>query len=151
MAAVFIPFENWPFTPAPMFAHYVGPETPRYRFIFKADLDDGTSKEVGYPSVGANWSLMRFFFKYIYGSAEPGSVFNVFPNDSKSDFEQRLTIFFKAFSKLYGLKHPQNSIRSIKLLVGKLAPSSKKIIETHEVGIFEQEGFSMTWSGKDQR
>ena len=98
--AVILPYESWPYTNAPMFAQYVAPETARYRFHLV--LESGAErKDLGFYSVGANWSLWRFFMKYVYGSADAKSVFSVFPADSPEEFTKRLTVFFAAFYREY--------------------------------------------------
>jgi hypothetical protein len=70
--ALIHPYEDWPYSSLPMYAHYVGEDTPRFKFVFVAELEDGREKEVSPYSIGLDYAAMRFFFKYVYGSVEPG-------------------------------------------------------------------------------
>jgi len=152
IAAVVGGFEDWPFTPAPMFAHYLGPGSERYSFTFKGEFSDGSTKQVGYYSVGANWSLLRFFFKYVYGAAGRKSVFTQFPADSKEQFEERLSIFFSAFAKEYERRNPASALKRLNLVVNKLLPEATAEGEAHRVGYYSvSEGrFRHTWpNGRD--
>lgn len=138
--------EDWPYTPAPMFAHYIDENTPRFAFNFTGEFDDGSSKKLGYYSVGANWSLMRLFFKYVYGAMDPGSVFEEFPNDNLASFETRLTRFFRAFTNEYSKRNMNTAkLIRIKLSVAKLAPKSNEELESHTVGFFENGSFKHSW------
>lgn len=135
LTATILGFENWPFTPAPMFAHYIDAETPRYAFEYRAHFENGTEAALNYPSVGAHWALNRFFFKYVYGSAEAESVFAEFPQDSVQAFEARLSAFFSAFVKMYAQRQniQPEELKQIDLLVHPLHDSMK---QAHFVGTF---------------
>ncbi len=145
LVAIICGVEDWPYTPAPMFAHYVDNSTPRYSFGFVAKLSDGSTKELGYYSVGANWSLMRFFFKYVYGSVDHSSVFEEYPSDTKSAFESRLTKFFSAFVTEYEKRSNGVKVSALILQARKLEPNSKKFLEFHEVGVFKDGAFTHTY------
>ena len=132
--AVLFEVEDWPLTPAPMFAHYVDSKTPRYRFSFDATFEDGSTKSLAYHSIGANWSLMRFFFKYIYGATPSGGVFAQFEEDSKAAFTERLSKFFQVFSSEYKRRHSKN-VDEIELWV-ELLDSENSPQSRHLVGTF---------------
>ncbi len=65
------PFETFPYTSAPMFAHYVGEDTPRYRFRFMAE-SGGEEQEIRATDLGlAGVEFTRYFFGHVYGSTDP--------------------------------------------------------------------------------
>ena len=141
--AVASSYENWPFTPAPMFAHYIDANTPRYAFVFEGIYEDGTTRKLHYNDVGAHWSLGRFFFKYVYGSVEAGGVFTEFSNDSKAAFEKRLSKFFTVFVREHNeqQRFKTGRIAQIRLLV---QPLDKDDDRPHEVGVYSSATKSFT-------
>lgn len=136
--AIIMPFENWPYTNAPMFAHYIDDKTPRYTFKFWANFKDSESTELGYYSIGANWSLPRYFFKYVYGAVGVTSVFNIYPDDTKVDFETRLSSFFSDFTKYYLARNTDKKerLQSISLYVARLSNVTNKPEEQKLVGTY---------------
>ncbi len=135
LLAITFAIEDWPLTPAPMFAHYVDSTTPRYRFVFNGELADNTQKSLGFYSAGANWSLMRYFFKYVYGATPSGGVFAIFESDSADAFSNRLGKFFKSFS-IEVEKRETVRLKHIELWLESLSEDNL----THEkklVGIFD--------------
>ncbi|MCB0336149.1 MAG: hypothetical protein KDD62_07575 [Bdellovibrionales bacterium] len=135
--AAAIPFEQWPLTNAPMFAHYVNQDTPRFAFEFKGENQAGEELSLGYYSVGAPWSLMRYFFKYVYGSQDFRSVFAHFSNDSPEEFKNRLEIFFTAFVKEYSERFPNTSpLVSVRLMLSRLGWDDDAVSDSTLVAIF---------------
>lgn len=135
--AMIFEVEDWPFTNAPMFAHYVGPQTPRYAFVFEATFSDGSKKELGYYSVGATWALMRYYFKYVYGAIPTGGVFSVYPHDTPSDFNSRMQRFFSAFVG-YMERGGAQKPTGVDIAVSKLGKNNE-VIDSHLVGHYHPE------------
>lgn len=119
LIAVALPAESWPYTNAPMFAHRVAPDTPRYAFVFTGQTRNGEEVELGYYSAGARWSLWRMFFKFVYGSAPQGGVFSVHPSDDRAQLEQRLSRFFTALVDRY---HDRPGVQPLGALALGVAP-----------------------------
>lgn len=66
VAVVALGTEDFPFTSAPMFAHYVGPETTLYEFRFEGVVGD-ESAELPYGELGyTKRNLMRGFASFFY-------------------------------------------------------------------------------------
>jgi hypothetical protein len=90
--------ESYPFTPAPMFAHYIGKKSNFYDFVF---IGEGDTAEASvfpkHPGHRNELAIKRFFFDRIYGSVEKNSPFWSNHSDDKEQFEQRLASFFKVY------------------------------------------------------
>lgn len=145
MAAVIVPnliavalqVESWPYTNAPMFAHRVAPDTPRYAFVFIGQTHAGSEVELGYYSAGARWSLLRMFFKFVYGAAPQGGVFSVYRNDDRVHFERRLSEFFAAFVERYHDRPNAQPLRAVVLGVAPLTGAENRRGATRRVGVFD--------------
>ena len=88
------PYETFPYTSAPMFAHYVGEDTPRYRFRFVTE-SGGEEHELRATDLGlAGVEFTRYFFGHVYGSTDPTTPFAIAGEDTPADFEARLSAFF---------------------------------------------------------
>jgi hypothetical protein len=89
--------EDFPFTSAPMFGHYIGKGTQFYSFRFIGEFD-GVEKVLP-PRLGKNSEIatLRFFFSKIYGSCEELSPFGNHPDDSSRRLEERLATYFKGY------------------------------------------------------
>ena len=97
VAAVITPYEEFPYTSAPMFAHYVDKEaTARFALRFIAEMNDGrpdaqiTPRQLGVAGV----PFSRYFFSHVYGSTDPRSPFG-YRADTPAAFEQRNEVFFE--------------------------------------------------------
>ena len=89
------PYETFPYTSAPMFAHYVGEDTPRYRFRFVAE-QGGKETEIRATDLSLDGvEFTRYFFGHVYGSSDPDAPFAVAGEDTPADFEARLSAFFR--------------------------------------------------------
>ena len=89
------PYEIFPYTSAPMFAHYVDEATPRYRFRFVTE-GGGEEHELRATDLGlAGVEFTRYFFGHVYGSTDPTTPFAVAGEDAPADFEARLSTFFR--------------------------------------------------------
>lgn len=150
--AVVAPFEDWPYSNMPMYAHYASAATPRYRFTFLAELGDeggpATVREVTSYSIGIDYAIMRYFFKYVYGSVEVApSHFRIYPDDTEQQFTDRLGRFFAVYAREYAAKHPEQHLRTIRLQVGHLRWQDNAVDQIHEVGAYAVAAhrFTHTW------
>ena len=138
LVAIAVPFESWPYTNAPMFAHRVAPDTQRYAFVFEGRRDDGGVVELGFYSAGARWSLMRYFFKFVYGAAPAGGEFCVYPDDDRAALEKRLGEFFTVFAERYRDREPAGAhLARIVLRLARLEGADNDRVESWRVGVFD--------------
>lgn len=139
--------ESFPFTPAPMFSHYVGDDENFYDFVFTG-LGD-TVEKVLIPTHTEHknqLAIKRYFFDKIYGSVEKNSPLWDNQNDTKEAFEERLSGFFRVYFK----NLENNNIKHIRLEV-KQYDHHYFEISSHLVGSFDisTKHFTKTW-GKNQ-
>jgi len=130
-----------------MYAHYVDRNTPRYKFLFVGELDGGERQLSAYD-VGVDYAAMRFFFSHVYGSMEgTASPFNRFPNDTKAEFEQRLSRFFAAFARRHRQRFPHPGLTGVRLQVARLRWDDNSVDELHEIGRHDVRSgrFTHTW------
>ncbi len=138
LVAVAIPAESWPYTNAPMFAHRVAPETPRYAFVFAGQTRAGDFVELGYYSAGARWSLLRLFFKFVYGAVPAGGAFCVYPDDDRTRLEERLSRFFEVFVDRYHARRADaEPLRSLVLGVTPLQGASNQRGAMRRLGVYD--------------
>jgi hypothetical protein len=148
LAALVVPYEEFPYTSAPMFAHYASANTPRYHLRFVAEVD-GADREVIAPSMlGAPGTpLARLFFGHVYGSIEPSSPFGVRGPDTPAAFEARLSRFFGAVVTVLERRDPTwQRPTHIRLDAVRLTPDNRD--ETvHTVGYYSVAAgrFTHTW------
>lgn len=112
--AVLGPYEDWPFTSAPMFARYQTPEDPVFELSFFAEDPSGVSFELeplqhlGLGELG----FRRHFFSRYYGSTDPQHPSWHLPGDAEATFRQRIAAWMKlvvvAYTKQRG--HPPRRI-----------------------------------------
>lgn len=94
---VFLGRESFPFTSAPMFAHYIGPETPLFYFEFNGVTQEGALLPIAPDKLGRNERLLiRYFFSYVYGSTHPNRVFGLPEGNTPEIFAERMRRFFRA-------------------------------------------------------
>lgn len=135
--------ESYPFTPAPMFSHYVGDNSKFYDFEFIAEGD--SFERVVNPEHSEHrnqLAIKRFFFDRIYGSVEKNSPLWDEENDSRRKLEKRLSSFFKVY-----FKHLENSDIKVIRLVIKEYDHNYTAIESHQAGSFSfsNKHFIHTW------
>jgi hypothetical protein len=132
---VVLGIENFPFTCAPMFAHYVNPETPLYIYKFEGirnlKRELVKSDENGRPES----VFMRQFFSKVYGSKYPVSPFGYHPDDSPEAFTLRMNEFFKHYGR-YLLENKKKNYERIELILDKVDPSGKKL-NSYLLGYFD--------------
>ena len=135
--------ESYPFTPAPMFTHYVDEKSNFHEFLFFGESDTGEVKLK--PRHQHNTSVVsqnRFFFDQIYGSVEHNYPIGTVKEDSEKAFEARLTQFFNTY-----FDYPEAShIQQIKLVVNQY-DNNYKLTDAHIVGIYDSKTkqFTHTW------
>lgn len=93
--AIVGPYEDWPFTSAPIFAYYVAPGSPVYDILFHAEDTDGRSWPIrSFRDLGmGELSFKRLFFGKYYGSTDPRYPDGHHPNDTPEAFAARLGDF----------------------------------------------------------
>lgn len=90
--------EDFPYTCAPMFGHYIGEGTRFYNFKFIGEFEGGEERPL--PPRLADLSeigTMRFFFSKVYGSCDEISPFGNHPGDTTEKLEERLSRYFKRY------------------------------------------------------
>lgn len=139
--------ESYPFTPAPMFSHYIGDTTKFYDFVFIAEWDSFERVVDPEHSEHKNQlAIKRFFFDRVYGSVEKNSPLWNEENDNKEKLEKRMSNFFSVY-----FKHLQNSdIKSIRLEITEY-DHNYTAIASHQAGsfFFSTKHFIHSW-GKNQ-
>jgi hypothetical protein len=150
--ALFIPYEEFPYTSAPMFAHYVGDNTPVYRFRFIGEFqDERVAREIRAADLNMNGvPFSRYFFGSVYGSIDPLSPFGRYVSTTPAEFEQRLTTFFGSLTTV--LKKQSQAewpLSRIRLEVVRLNRENRDSI-IHTVGYYDvaSDHFSHTWRNK---
>lgn len=140
--------EDFPFTCAPMFGHYIGPGTTFYNFKF---IGEFPGEEKVLPSkigrveeIGA----MRYFFSKVYGSCDEMSPFGNHPGDTPQQLEERLGKYFKSYLRVLpeaGLKDA-TGLQRLRLEVWRY-DSQDKVDDKHVVGYYSPatEKFTHEW------
>jgi hypothetical protein len=153
-AALIRPFEEFPYTSAPMFAHYVDKETtPRFALRFVAEMSR-TDREIpitpghlGVPGV----PFSRHYFGQVYGSTDPHSPFGSHGDDTRPAFERRNAEFFARVALVLRRRDPGlwKSLARIRLEAVRLGPFGRDA-EIHVVGYYDVEAqrFTHTWRGR---
>jgi hypothetical protein len=150
IAALVHPYEEFPYTSAPMFAHYVGPETPRYRFRFAAEFADGRpAVEFRGPDLGLRGvEFTRYFFSTVYGSVHPHSPFAPHRQDTPAAFEARMTRALADMATVLRRRDPARwqGLAGVRLEVVRLGAGNREV-DAHEVGVFSLDSgrFVHTW------
>ncbi|WP_143091056.1 hypothetical protein [Thermoflexibacter ruber] len=136
---VIIGDEDFPFTCAPMFGHYVGDETQFYNFKFIGEFE---SKEEFLPPKLTNvdeLSTMRFFFIKVYSSCEETPPFGTYKNDNWEKLSNRLSIYFKSYLKVLAKNQQINlaDLKSVRLEVWRYGKDKKEIDAKNVVGHYD--------------
>jgi hypothetical protein len=144
------PHEEFPFTSAPMFAHYLGEATPRYRFLFTAEFDDSRSpQEVRGAQLGvAGVEFTRYFFGKVYRSIDPDSPFTGPGSDTPAAFEGRMTTFLGRMAAVLQRRDPVRwrGLQRLRLEVVRMDARNHPV-DVHEVGVYQVSAgrFFHTW------
>lgn len=103
LRAVLGPYEDWPFTSAPMFARYQTPGAPVFELSFYVEDADGVAVELdplGHLGTG-ELGFRRYFFARYYGSTDPEHPSWHLPGDDRAKFEQRIAEWMKLTVSVY--------------------------------------------------
>lgn len=126
--------EDFPFTCAPMFGHYVGTETDLYVFKFVGVKDNSRvfikAEENGRPES----VFTRQFFSKVYGSTDTLSPFSSYLDDSPDKFNQRMNDFFIAYWTFLSRKKNKD-FDQIDLILEKVS-STGKPLQSYLLGYF---------------
>lgn len=145
--SLIIGHESFPFTPAPMFTHYVERKSHFYEFQFIGVTDTTEVKLKAYHKSNTGFLAQnRFFFDQIYGSMEHNYPISTVENDSSEGLEQRVSKFFNVY-----FDYPQaRSVQQIKLVVNQY-DNAYNLTASHVVGLYNNQTrkFNHTW-GKQQ-
>jgi hypothetical protein len=127
--------ENFPFTSAPMFGHYVGPETELYVFKFEGVKDEKRTlilpEENGRPEP----VFMRQFFSQVYGSSDSLSPFSAWLDDSPEKFKRRMEDFFMRYTDFLVVKRNKKFDR-IDLILERVDHTGKPL-HAFRLGYFD--------------
>jgi hypothetical protein len=129
--------EDFPFTTAPMFAHYVGPETELYVFRFEGVADE-TAEPLPIAEIGREErALMRQFTNWYYRPLTPTSPLRDIAPDSGTpeEFTTRMTEFFGPIADFL---RERRAIEydSIELHVD-ITDSEGRVIDSRHVGTYD--------------
>jgi hypothetical protein len=138
--------ESFPFTHAPMFAHYIDETTLFYDVEFIGQK--GQQETLLYPSYKTplptkDRVIRRFFFNKVYGSVEASS-FSHFEQDTQEQFIKRLELFFAAY---FGyLQTDKLGIQTVRLEVHQY-DTDYQLKEKHTLGYYDVSTgkFQYTW------
>ena len=91
LRAMLGPWEDWPFSSAPMFAYHHAPGDPLYEIVIHEQLLDGSERrtrslDFGLPEI----SFGRQLFGEVYGSVDPKHPAGHHPNDTPERFAARM-------------------------------------------------------------
>lgn len=140
--------EDFPYTCAPMFAHYIGKDTRFYNFKFIAEYPNG--EKILPPNIGTMGELraMRFFFSKVYGSSEEISPFGDHLNDTPRQFEERLARYFRQYLKDLPEEEKANlpNLKQLRLEVWRFDAKDQVDLK-HVVGYYSPttEKFTHVW------
>ena len=141
LAALVVPYESFPYTSAPMFAHYTGPGTQRYRLRIVVEPADGRpERELHAADLGMRGvSFSRSFFGDVYGSIDPYSPFGHHPGDTPRVFEERLGRYLGRVAAALARRDTTGAwgrLAGLRLEAVRL-DAAKRDVETHVVGRYD--------------
>lgn len=94
LRAMLGPWEDWPFTSAPMFARYHSAERPLYEIAIVEETAEGAEHRLAASDLGLREiSFGRFFFGDVYGSTDPRHPAGHHPGDTPERFAARMAAF----------------------------------------------------------
>jgi hypothetical protein len=119
LAALLGPWEDWPFSSAPMFARHQSRDAPVYYIEWWVDAAGGSrllspQKDLGLGEL----PFRRGYFASFYGSADPRHPGGHFPDDDPAAFEQRQHDYCRRLSTAF--RRPRAStLPSFRLVVAE--------------------------------
>ena len=135
LRAVLGPYEDWPFTSAPMFARYHAPGDPLFELAVWLEPETGPLVELepdAHLGLGELGFRRQFFAKY-YGSTDPRHPSGHHPHDDEASFRARLSRWMQLVSRAY-TRRTGMKLKSVQLEVRRL---SKAGVERRPVAHFE--------------
>jgi hypothetical protein len=94
LRAMLGPWEDWPFTSAPMFAFYHSQQRPLYEIAIFEQAPDGTERRLRAGDVGLpEMTFGRAFFGDVYGSIDPKHPAGHHSGDTPERFAERMSEF----------------------------------------------------------
>jgi hypothetical protein len=91
LRAMIGPWEDWPFTSAPMFARYHSADRPLYEIAIVEEADSGAERRLAASDFGLREiSFGRSFFGDVYGSTDPHHPAGHHPGDTPDRFAARM-------------------------------------------------------------
>ncbi len=140
--------EDFPYTCALMFGHYIGKGTQFYSFKF---IGESESADTTLPSRFGQLSeiaTMRFFFSKVYGSCRELSAFGDHLGETPQQFEERLSRYFKGYLSALS-RTEQTDVQNLKRLRLEVwcYGSEDRVDAKHIVGYYtpHTEKFTHQW------
>lgn len=137
LVVIALGIEDFPFTTAPMFAHYVGPDTRLYAFRFEG-VRDGEVEPLPLEETNRNpIEVMRQFASWYYRPMTDTSPFRELGPQSATpeQFAARMTDFFEPITDFLrdrrGIEYD-----SIEVYVD-IVDSTGELVTSHHVGQYE--------------
>jgi hypothetical protein len=127
LRAMLGPYEDWPFTSAPMFARYHAAEDPLFELQFIARLPDGSEHEiVPQRDLGlGELAFRRQFFARHYRSADPKHRGERPTQDGRAAFEQRMAAWLKRVARVYE-RTTRHRLAGVRLEVRRVTSSGSE-------------------------
>jgi len=137
--------ETYPYTPAPMFGHYIGDETLFYKIKFIAKGPGGEKEVLPLHEEHQNaLAISRFFFDKIYGSVEAKTPLGNFADETRGKFKSRMEQFCSVYFAHVKKEDPQ--VDRIDFVVDQFN-RNYDLKNTHAIGYYDflTHQFIHTW------
>jgi hypothetical protein len=125
LRAMWGPYEDWPFTSAPMFARYHAAGDPLFEFRLFVVGQDGAARELdprrdlGLSEIG----FRRQFFANYYGSTDPYHPSRHLPGDDEQAFLERVRDWMLRVERAYRVQNHRTP-RLLRLEVWRIRQDS---------------------------
>lgn len=127
LRAILGPYEDWPFTSAPMFARYHAAEDPLFELRLIARHLDGSEHEiVPQRDLGVGeLAFRRQFFSKHYGSVDPKHPGGHMGMDDRKTFEKRLETWMRRVARVYE-RTTGHALAGMRLEAWRIAPEGSQ-------------------------
>jgi len=131
--AVAGPYEDWPFTAAPMFARYHAREQPLFEIdVFVRD-SSGTRRRLRARQLGlGELSFKRQLFARWYGSTDPRHPAGHHVNDTPQQFAARMSELLDRLATLE-TRRTGRALTALELEVRRVAPPESRLVGRYDV------------------